>query len=201
MHLLRCLGALELKSGVVVNGDGGDATAAASPSSAGSFTDGISNDGIAYRLYKGSNAAWLYGERTLDTATARGFCRSAGGDLASFESAAESAEVVQLLSRSLGSRAGFQYGLDADFAMWIGLQRQRDGGWGWADGMRVGYRDWGGAQPSDWGDCGVLGWFWNRNAFWYAYPCGWSNMALAFLCKLPKDVQLPRGEFGLMSDA
>lgn len=143
-------------------------------------------------------AAWLYGERALSADESQRFCAQAGGELARVTSAADMAAIVKLLSSALGPRSSFAYNLTAQAALWFGLVKKGDAGnWTWRDDSPLtGYSNWAGYEPSNWGPCSVLGWFWTRRTAWYAYPCAWSNMALPFLCRLPADAELPAGGVG-----
>jgi hypothetical protein len=180
-----------------------------SGSSGPSFLDGISRGSLPYRLYRNPTATWVYIEKFTSQEDAEDFCRSAGGPLAVPSTPQEQREVATLLNGTLAYLVKYNHVTDADFNLWIGLKRpnQGSGGWTTTTGAAV-------PQPSAWAadhpqrvdnqtcagpcSCAVLGWYWSGNFSWWSYGCGWSDMALAALCRLPpvgknEEAAVPKG--------
>lgn len=129
------------------------------------------------------------------------FCRSAGGTLAVPATAEETTEVDQLLNSTLPYMAKWTYAVSGDYAVWMGLKRINEV-WGTMVEEPLGkYTNWGLGEPSKDKDksCSLFIWMWARaKASWSAYVCGWTNMAHAAICKLPRVAGpdppvLPRG--------
>ncbi|KAI8476784.1 MAG: hypothetical protein J3K34DRAFT_516360 [Monoraphidium minutum] len=169
------------------------------------FLDGISNSGRAYRLYKAQTANWMYAEKFASQGDAEAFCRAAGGTLGVPASSAETADAERLLRSALAGGVRSAYDVPAaDFIVWMGLRLTDDPMAPWQS-MRGpaalnGYANWAPSQPArrDGHACSVLGLSWPSGATaWFSYACGWSNMGLAALCKLPpgEDVSFPKGVF------
>jgi hypothetical protein len=121
---------------------------------------------------------WLYAESFNTQDDASQFCKQAGGSLAVPSNAVEAAELNQLLESTLPYLAGWSYGSQADYLLWMGLKRDQDGNWG-QNLQRLGnYTNWAAGQPSkkEDDDCSVLAWLWaKKEALWSAYVCGWSK--------------------------
>lgn len=139
----------------------------------------------------------------------RRICRSAGGSLAVLSTPQEQRDVATLLNGTLAYMVKYNHVTDADFNLWMGLKRpnQGSGGWTTTTGTAV-------PQPSAWAadhpkrvdnqtcagpcSCAVLGWCWSGNFSRWSYGCGWSDMALAALCRLPpvaknEEAAVPKG--------
>ena len=144
-----------------------------------------------------------YAEKFRSQAEAEDFCRIAGGTLGVPASKYEESDVERLLDYFLAVEVRSNFDVpQADFILWMGLRKTDDPMQPW-QGMRgavelKGYQNWASGQPSrrDGHDCTVLGRVSRaRVSAWYSYRCGWSNMALGALCKLPtgQALDFPKG--------
>ncbi|WIA20068.1 hypothetical protein OEZ85_005929 [Tetradesmus obliquus] len=199
------------------------AAASPKPSPAPVFLEGVADmraisdmyDRAFYRLLATPTATWMYVEKLLSQEHALRFCAIAGGKLASFSSAAETAQVEQLLNATLAPRAESNYDArSANVVIWIDLKRAAGEGnearWSWQSLVRGGsigaasYSNWATNEPiiKKGRDCGVLGWKWPEVGqlgvtAWFSYECGYANYGIPALCKLPPSAQLslPPGMF------
>lgn len=95
--------------------------------------DGLSADGVPYRIYETPNATWIYAESFYQQNAAQEFCNAAGGTLAVPVTPEERQEVFTLLKNTLtpGTQAFPSYGSPPSgpfnsrviFAAWIGMRR------------------------------------------------------------------------------
>lgn len=125
------------------------AAASPKPSPAPVFLEGVADmraisdmyDRAFYRLLATPTATWMYVEKLLSQEHALRFCAIAGGKLASFSSAAETAQVEQLLNATLAPRAESNYDArSANVVIWIDLKRAAGEGnearWSWQSLVR-----------------------------------------------------------------